>query len=67
MAEIKAKFYKIPCFYDSIKNDLTGRNKFCNILLVIAVKIHVFVSISCEFLTGNGIDFPIYIENIEDN
>ena len=59
----KARFYKIPCYFNTDDNDLSGRNGFYDLLLDIAVQFDVFVQ---WFASLFGIDICFEIEVEKD-
>lgn len=68
----KAKFYGIPCYYIDYsantgeKYILYGRNEFYDFLVSVMTFLHCGFSFIAEAITGEGLDFPIYIEDDND-
>lgn len=59
---LRARFYHIPCHFNPVNDELTGRNQLYDLLLAVMVRVHVIFTMIFFFLPS---EFPIEIEESE--
>lgn len=57
----KATYMGIPCWYDMLTDELTGRNRFYDFLLDIALYFSLYV------LRKDDIEFWVEVDELEKN